>query len=105
MNTANCLKTQGIVPYDTRDAQERSVLHVLQCISIAKVSLCDGGCRERFHPFTPGQHLSYRIPPNPDWYPKYNPHLKIGYDCCSDESISFHYVPVSFSFAFQLLSA
>eukprot|EP01036_Dinobryon_divergens_P028475 gene28475-37425_t len=73
VNTANCLKTQQIVPYDTRDSQER----------------------ERFHPFTPGQHLAYRIPPNPDWYPKYNPHLKIGYDCCSDESISFHYVPAT----------
>lgn len=35
--------------------------------------------RERFHPFTPGQHLTYRIPPiNPDWYTKYNPFLKIG---------------------------
>jgi hypothetical protein len=38
-------------------------------------------CRERFHPFTPGQHLTYRISPHggpPDWYAKYNPDLKIG---------------------------
>jgi hypothetical protein len=51
--------------------------------------------RERFHPFTPGLALTYRIPPkNPDWYPKYNPFLKEGFDCCSAQSISFHYCPV-----------
>ena len=51
--------------------------------------------RERFHPFTPGLQLTYRIPPNnPDWYAKYNPELKVGFDCCSDKSISFHYVKV-----------
>jgi glycoprotein-N-acetylgalactosamine 3-beta-galactosyltransferase len=73
VNIANCLeKSNHITPYDTRDPLER----------------------ERFHPFNPGLHLTYRIPPkNPDWYPKYNPNLKIGYDCCSSESISFHYVP------------
>lgn len=73
VNIANCLRQNGnVLPHDTRDPQER----------------------ERFHPFTPGQHLDYRIPPGPgDWYPKYNPYLKEGYDCCSPESISFHYVP------------
>ena len=36
----------------------------------------------RFHPFTPGHHLDYRIPKkNPDWYPKYNPYLKEGRLC------------------------
>ena len=73
VNIANCLRQNGnILPYDTRDPLER----------------------ERFHPFTPGQHLDYRIPPGPgDWYPKYNPFLKEGFECCSLESISFHYVP------------
>ena len=43
------------------------------------ISPSDSCSRERFHPFTPGQHLTYRIPPiNPDWYTKYNPELKIG---------------------------
>lgn len=73
VNIANCLKKGGdIVPYDTRDSQKR----------------------ERFHPFTPGHHLTYRKPqnnPESDWYVKYNPELKIGFDCCSDTSISFHY--------------
>jgi len=72
VNVAHCLRASAsIEPYDTRDPQER----------------------ERFHPFSPGQHLTYRIPTNPDWYPQYNPYLKEGYDCCSPESISFHYCP------------
>ena len=72
VNVAHCLRVSAkIEPYDTRDPQER----------------------ERFHPFSPGQHLTYRIPKNPDWYPQYNPYLKEGYDCCSPESISFHYCP------------
>jgi glycoprotein-N-acetylgalactosamine 3-beta-galactosyltransferase len=49
--------------------------------------------RERFHPFNPGAQLEYRIPKNPDWYAKYNPDLKVGYECCSEDSISFHYIP------------
>ena len=48
VNVANCLlKSADISPLDTRDSLKR----------------------ERFHPFTPGQHLEYRIPPNQqDWY-------------------------------------
>lgn len=72
VNIANCLKqSNDIVPFDTRDALQR----------------------ERFHPFTPGQHLTYVAHQKSDWYLLYNPELKYGYDCCSDRSISFHYVP------------
>lgn len=75
VNIANCLRqSAGIIPYDTRDDLKR----------------------ERFHPFLPGSHLTYRIPKtkeNWDWYPKYNPELKEGYECCSENSISFHYSP------------
>mmetsp|Transcript_25138 Transcript_25138/g.25339 ORF Transcript_25138/g.25339 Transcript_25138/m.25339 type:complete len:691 (+) Transcript_25138:3-2075(+) len=71
VNIASCLRVSAnILPYDTRDELKR----------------------ERFHPFTPGQHLNYRIPPkHPDWYANYNPELKVGYECCSSQSISFHY--------------
>ncbi|CAM9386478.1 unnamed protein product, partial [Ectocarpus fasciculatus] len=71
VNVAFCLAETGkILPYDTRDEFGR----------------------ERFHPFTPGQHLAYRIPPKtPDWYAKYNPELKVGVECCSELSVSFHY--------------
>lgn len=83
VNIANCLRVSSedfsslgphgqILPIDTRD--------VLQ--------------RERFHPFSPGQHLDYQKPKPgvKDWYVDYNPELKTGDDCCSDKSISFHYV-------------
>ncbi|CAM9302545.1 unnamed protein product [Pylaiella littoralis] len=72
VNIAACLRQQGVVAHDTRD---------------------DFG-RERFHPFTPGQHFSYRIPKNPekDWYIDYSIDLKIGRECCSRNSLSFHYV-------------
>lgn len=76
VNVANCLRvsTDGqLVAFDTRDSLGR----------------------ERFHPFTPGQHLTYgvtHLDPN-DWYVQYNPELKLGYECCSEESVSFHYVP------------
>jgi glycoprotein-N-acetylgalactosamine 3-beta-galactosyltransferase len=74
VNVANCLfQSAGILPYDTRDNLKR----------------------ERFHPFTPGQHLEYRAPPDGnDWYVQYNPELKFGYECCSDKSVSFHYAKV-----------
>lgn len=36
----------------------------------------------------------YRIPANPekDWYIDYSIDLKIGRECCSRNSLSFHYV-------------
>ncbi|CAM9735475.1 unnamed protein product, partial [Chrysoparadoxa australica] len=66
---AKCLALSGVLPYDTRDAWGR----------------------ERFHPFTPGEHFDYRIPPpgSDDWYPKYSFDLKEGRDCCAPDSISF----------------
>jgi hypothetical protein len=74
VNVANCLReTTGILPMDTRDELER----------------------ERFHPFQPGNQLTYRPPQRggKDWYVDYNPYLKLGFDCCSSDSISFHYAP------------
>jgi glycoprotein-N-acetylgalactosamine 3-beta-galactosyltransferase len=70
---ARCLKNEGVHAYDTRDGQGA----------------------ERFHPFTPGHHLHYAAPkknPESDWYIKYTIDLKFGMDCCSEESLSFHYV-------------
>lgn len=71
VNVAYCLHTHGVDAYNTTQ---------------------DSHGRERFLPFNPGHHLKYRVPPNPDWYAKYTFDLKEGYDCCSEEAISYHYV-------------
>jgi glycoprotein-N-acetylgalactosamine 3-beta-galactosyltransferase len=53
--------------------------------------------RERFHPFTPGTHYTWKPPIPPakgDWYEEYNrlwpPKLKE--QCCAPDSVSFHYM-------------
>ena len=93
VNVAHCLKVAGgVEPYDTRDKSWHE-----------EATIADSGKenRERFHPFTPGQHLTWRPPkrrrPNgqsPDWYENYNAPwgIGLGADCCSEYSVSFHYV-------------
>ena len=73
VNIANCLKKSAdIIPIDTRDDKKR----------------------ERFNPFTPGHHLTYQLGDEKDWYMKYHPYgLLDGFNCCSPEGVSFHYVP------------
>mmetsp|Transcript_8318 Transcript_8318/g.18153 ORF Transcript_8318/g.18153 Transcript_8318/m.18153 type:complete len:533 (-) Transcript_8318:47-1645(-) len=72
---ARCFRHMGLVPYDTRDDTEA----------------------ERYMPFTPGAHYTYRPPKdismNSDWYPVYTPHkLKTGLAHCAQHSVAFHYV-------------
>jgi len=82
VTVAACLREHGIHPFDTQD---------------------DWG-RERFLPFTPGQHLRYRVPPkNPDWYAKYSIGLKTGLDAVSVDAISFHYVKVDIMYKIHSL--
>lgn len=68
---AECFKNgpAHLLPLDTRDASGA----------------------ERFHPFTPGQHLSYRRDKN-DWYTKYSFDLIEGPDYFAPDSVAFHYV-------------
>ncbi|CAF4388543.1 unnamed protein product, partial [Rotaria sp. Silwood2] len=65
---AKCLRTKGVYPGKSLDKQNR----------------------ELFHPFTFVDHFRGSFP---DWLQQYaeNP-LRTHYDCCGDESISFHYV-------------
>ena len=72
---AQCLKNAcGISFSDTRDEQKR----------------------ERFHPFSPQQHLTWQHPQPGmrDWYEDYNKEwgLLLGKDCCAPDSVSFHYI-------------
>lgn len=56
----------------------------------------DDQLRERFHPFAPGTHYTWKPPPpgKQDWYNDYNkewpPLLKEM--CCAPDSVSFHYI-------------
>ena len=65
-------KIDTILPYDTKD---------------------DAG-GERYMPFLPGHHYSYRLPKDPskDWYAKYSIDIKEGLEHCSPQSVAFHYV-------------
>ena len=68
---AECLRHFGVVPYDTRD----------------------GAGRERWHPFTPANHVMFKVSQQaPDWYVMYSPGLRTGLDCCATSSVAFHYV-------------
>lgn len=69
---ATCLRNQGVFPYETKDEQ--------------------GG--ERYMPFQPAHHLTYKIPAdkNSDWYPKYSINIKEGLDHCAARSVAFHYI-------------
>lgn len=75
VNTAACLRNVlGVGLTDTRDAQGR----------------------ERFHPFAPGTHYTYKPThdKNMGWYEDYNKEwgIKLGADCCAPDSVSFHYI-------------
>ncbi|CAM9235202.1 unnamed protein product [Ectocarpus sp. 8 AP-2014] len=78
---SRCLKVNGVMAFDTRD---------------------DLG-RERFHPFSPAVHIGYQMPETPEdrlvsgflvggWYGIQAIELKFGLECCSQDSISFHYI-------------
>jgi glycoprotein-N-acetylgalactosamine 3-beta-galactosyltransferase len=52
--------------------------------------------RERFHPFAPGHHYTWRPPRKGgrDWYETYNEEwpVQLGEKCCAPDSVSFHYL-------------
>ena len=73
---------------------------IAQCLrnafQIGLTDTRDSFGRERFHPFSPGQHLTWQPPSKGqrDWYANYNKEwgIKLGKDCCAPDSVSFHYL-------------
>mmetsp|Transcript_48252 Transcript_48252/g.61900 ORF Transcript_48252/g.61900 Transcript_48252/m.61900 type:complete len:506 (+) Transcript_48252:109-1626(+) len=106
VNVAACLSKFGIIPYDTRDFEES----LSTTTTAMQAEGGNGGkgsqdnrinLRERFHPFTPGQHFTWQPPKKKkpdgstaDWYDNYNRPWGVGQgkECCSRLSASFHYV-------------
>ncbi|XP_074653159.1 glycoprotein-N-acetylgalactosamine 3-beta-galactosyltransferase 1-like [Tubulanus polymorphus] len=73
-NMGKCLGLIGVVDIDTRDEFQR----------------------DRFHPFRPEVHLFKGYLPKDFWFWKYIVHpSEIGPGCCSDFTISFHYIQPS----------
>mmetsp|Transcript_22601 Transcript_22601/g.28520 ORF Transcript_22601/g.28520 Transcript_22601/m.28520 type:complete len:503 (+) Transcript_22601:104-1612(+) len=70
---AQCLRNKiKVFPFDTKDDE--------------------GG--ERYMPFQPGHHLTYRAPADKksDWYANYSINIKFGLDHMSAQSVAFHYI-------------
>lgn len=78
MGVTECLSRNGIFPFDTRDSLNE----------------------ERFHPFDPGWNFLYHETYNgplqnigdASAYRDGSPNLKYHIECCSKDSVSFHYV-------------
>lgn len=70
--------------------EDLDVARCLKYLNVSMVGSVDDLGRERFHPFSVYQHLYSNLP---KWLYAYakNP-IKIGPGCCSNETISFHYM-------------
>jgi len=70
--TARIFRKFNIFPYETKD----------------------NAGSERYNPFQPGHHWSYRPPADisKDWYAKYSIDVRWGKEHCSKHSVAFHYI-------------
>ncbi|VDK76254.1 unnamed protein product [Dibothriocephalus latus] len=64
-----------------------------QAVGVKIIDSLDEHGRETFHPFKPATMVSEKWLRAIKWYRRYNAHpLTYGVNCCSDHSISFHYM-------------
>eukprot|EP01038_Epipyxis_sp_PR26KG_P012927 gene12927-17328_t len=80
-------------PYRYDSKEDVLMALCLHNIGIKPVITTDDLGRQRFHHFPIGFEFSYQKNKiENDWYPKYDSEIKLGWDCCSNQSISFHMV-------------
>jgi len=72
------------------EAEDRQVGICLKAANIYAEDTRDNSQRQRFHPFVPSEELSGNVP---KWvYDNEKWEVKTGFECCSNYSISFHYI-------------
>lgn len=82
VNIGICLESLGVPVHDSLDSLKR----------------------ERFHPFPPESHVNTDLIDKRNWLWSYNYHpLKVGPECCSDTSVTFHYISPHFMYTMEYL--
>ena len=81
-------------PHAHTFSEDTMVAKVFRKLGVYPYETKDENGSERYMPFLPGHHYSYRLPANPqdDWYAKYSINIKQGAEHCSPRSVAFHYV-------------